>query len=262
MVCTIFTTLKSFRDQHIKTIQQNAIISWTLLRPRPEIILLGNEPGSINFAKEHGLVHVPKVTVNKYGTPYCLSVFQAAQIRAQNDVCVYINGDIILTSGFINGVEVCEKRFEHFLMIGQRYDLGISEQLSFNKNWENNLKLLVKENGSLHKVTGIDYFAFRKGDWMQMPPMVLGRIGWDNWIVSCANSRGHNVVNATEAVFVVHQNHFYNKTPEGDLVQQGVEAKKNRKLADTEGGRVHSGFINHAGWKINSRGEIQKCQSQ
>src|SRR6266853_4649960 len=43
-VLTIFASAKPFHG-HTGVIQRNAIASWTRLRPRPEIILFGNEPG-------------------------------------------------------------------------------------------------------------------------------------------------------------------------------------------------------------------------
>ena len=48
---TIFTIPKPFQG-HIGTIQRNAIQSWTLLHPRPEIILFGSEAGTAQVAAE------------------------------------------------------------------------------------------------------------------------------------------------------------------------------------------------------------------
>jgi hypothetical protein len=66
---TIFACPKPFTDPHIAIIQRNAITSWTLLRPRPEIILFGDEPGVTEICKELGLRHVGEVERNEYGTP-------------------------------------------------------------------------------------------------------------------------------------------------------------------------------------------------
>ena len=48
---TIFTTPKPFVGQ-AATQQRNAIVSWTLLRPRPEIVVFGDEEGAERICKE------------------------------------------------------------------------------------------------------------------------------------------------------------------------------------------------------------------
>lgn len=253
---TIFSTLKSF-EGHIGIIQRNAVKSWKKLKSDPEIILLGNESGVSEICKELNLKHIPNVKCNKYNTPYCEDTFQKAQDSAKYNIVSYVNGDIILTNSFIDAV-IKLKTYEKFLMVGQRYDLEINTYIDFNNpTWEKILKDQVKLRGKLHKYTGIDYFIFRKNDWMQIPSMVLGRIGWDNWFVSCAIKKNHMVIDATNFIYVVHQNHGYKKLKEGLIIQKGPEAIINRELADTNGGRVHQGFTKHAPWIMTATGEIQ-----
>ena len=48
---TIFAIPKAFRG-HTATIQRNAITSWTMLHPRPEILLFGNESGTEEICRE------------------------------------------------------------------------------------------------------------------------------------------------------------------------------------------------------------------
>ena len=65
---TIFSAPKPFTDPHIAMIQRNAIKSWTLL-PDVEVILLGEETGLAEAAKELGVKHIPNVARNDSGTP-------------------------------------------------------------------------------------------------------------------------------------------------------------------------------------------------
>jgi hypothetical protein len=65
---TLFTVPKAFKE-HINNIQLNAILSWMSLRPRPEIILFGDDEGTPEVAEELGLRHVPEIACNEYGTP-------------------------------------------------------------------------------------------------------------------------------------------------------------------------------------------------
>ncbi len=256
---TIFSTLKPF-EGHIGIIQRNAIQSWLKLKGNPEIILLGNEFGVAEICKEFNIIHIPNVKTNDHRTPYCQDTFRAAQEAAKYNIVSYVNGDIILTDSFMDAAIPIGQTYNHFLMIGQRYDLDITKLIDFGEEgWENVLRYKVRKNGRLHKYTGIDYFIFRKNDWLNIPPMVLGRIGWDNWFVSKAIKRDHVVIDATNFIYIVHQNHEYKKLKNGLTIQKGSEAIINRKLADTEGGRVHQGFTKHAPWIMTAKGEI-KCR--
>ena len=58
MPFTIFALPKAF-EGHFKTIQTNALESWLALRPKPEIILFGNDPGVHQTAHKYGLRHSP-----------------------------------------------------------------------------------------------------------------------------------------------------------------------------------------------------------
>ena len=61
---TFFSAPKPFTDPHIATIQRNAIKSWTLL-PDVEVILLGEETGLAEAARELGVKHIPNVERNQ-----------------------------------------------------------------------------------------------------------------------------------------------------------------------------------------------------
>jgi hypothetical protein len=65
---TIFSIPKAFKG-HIDIIQHNAIESWTKLKSRPEVILLGNDEGTADVAREFGLRHLWNVATSDHGTP-------------------------------------------------------------------------------------------------------------------------------------------------------------------------------------------------
>jgi len=257
-VLTIFTTPKPFAG-HIGIIQTNAIMSWTKLKCRPEIILIGNEPGTAQICKKLYLKHIPDVKTNSYGTPYCSDIFNKAQKMASHPINVYVNADVILTDS-LSETALKYETTEHFLLIGRRHNLEVSDLINFDrKNWEMRLRKKVIRKGSIHNHTGIDYFVFRRLDWMEIPPLVIGRVAWDNWLVFQAIKKGHKVVNATKAIFVVHQTHNYKKADGGIAIQKGPEAIQNRKIADKDS-NVHSGFITNAPWELTEKGELIRCR--
>ncbi|UZE93498.1 MAG: hypothetical protein IB617_01545 [Candidatus Nealsonbacteria bacterium] len=131
---TIFAIPKPF-EKEFNIIQRNAIKSWILLEPRPEIILFGDEKGTADIAKEFNVKHFPKIARNEFGTPIVSDIFKKAQKIARNNILVYVNADIILMKDFIRAVEKIKDE-EKFLMVGQRWDVDIKEKINFkNLNW-------------------------------------------------------------------------------------------------------------------------------
>lgn len=250
---TLFTIPKPFRG-HIGVIQRNAITSWTLLRPRPQVILLGDENGTAKIAMGLGLQHIPQVAHNEYGTPLVNDLFEKAQQMAAHDVLCYVNADIILMGDFVPAVERVARRKCRFLMVGQRWDLDVQEPLDFGAaDWEAWLRARVASDGRLHEDTGIDYFVFPRGFWDDIPPFAIGRTSWDNWLVYRARLLGAPVINATQAVTAVHQNHGYAHPQGADGVWEGPEAKRNLELA---GGYSHVFTLRDAAWALSPGGRI------
>jgi hypothetical protein len=226
---TLFSVPKPFGG-HIAIIQRNAIESWTRLKFDCEIVLCGNETGTAEIAKEFRLKFLPDIACNQYGTPLLDSVFEQVQRTARNSLLCYVNADIILLGSFMSAVQSIG--FREFLMIGQRWDLDVSEPIRYETaEWEDGLKKLVERRGSLHPPTGIDYFVFPQRVKWSLPAFAVGRPGWDNWFIYRARKLGVPVVDATNAATVIHQNHDYAHIRQATgNASEGPEAEENRRL--------------------------------
>ena len=237
---TIFATPKAFHG-HIGIIQRNAIASWTKLEPRPEIILFGEDQGTAEVAQELGIRHVPKIRCNEFGTPMLDDIFAQAQQLATNEIVTYVNADIILLQDFLEAVKQVSQQYDEFMMIGRRWDIDITTPWDFEAaNWSEQLTQLILQAGILHNVTGKDYFSFPKNLFAKIPEFAVGRAKWDNWMIHEAISRKYHVVDATQGVMAIHQNHDYRHLKGGKLESsRGKEAIQN-KLA---GGTNFSGTI-------------------
>lgn len=248
---TIFSVPKPFQRE-FNIIQKNAIQSWILLQPKCEIILFGDERGIAKIANEFGTRHVPSVVQNEFGTPLVNGIFEKAQKIAKNNILVYVNADIILMDDFVRAVEKVKKE-KNFLMIGQRWDFDLKEKINFeNLNCKGELRGKVLREGKLHPETGIDYFVFKKGMFEEIPPFVLGRTVWDEWLLWKAWKKEAKIIDATGMAMVVHQNHSY-LTSQGERFNpwKTKEAKTNLKLA---GGYGHCFTIKDATHILTSQG--------
>jgi hypothetical protein len=123
---------------------------------------------------------------------------------------------------------------EKFLMVGRRWDVNIAQHHDFEgSDWQARLRKLAMTSARQRGPEWIDYFVFTRGLYRgNMPPLVVGRVHWDNWLVWKALDEGGAVVDASAAVIAAHQNHDYGYHPWG---KQGVwndeEAGSNYRLA-------------------------------
>ena len=230
---TFFACPKPFTDPHIAMIQRNAIKSWTLLEPRPEIILFGDETGTAEISEEMGLRHYGEVTRNEKGTPLISDLFEKAQRMASQDILCYVNSDIILLNDFMKAIErVLKAGLKNFLLSGQRWNIDMKKALDFNSShWEAGLRLAILENGKLFRMDGLDYFVFPRNLFPEIPPFAVGRVFWDNWMIWKVISMKIPVIDATKAITAVHQNHGYSHIGGAGNIMENEEAKKNRLLA-------------------------------
>lgn len=252
---TLFTCPKPFQG-HIGIIQKNAIQSWKHLGSTIEIILLGNEKGTIEMTKDLGLRQIPYIKTSQFGTPLVNSLFEEAERVANFEWMVYLNADIILMSNFMKAVEKVVHEMPHSLMVGQRWDLYIKESINFGNDWEQKLISCMKREGRLSPPFAIDYFIFPKGLWKEIPTFVIGRPAWDNWMIYQAHSRGIPIIDLTKMVMVVHQRHDYSHHPHGWRgAMKGREARENIRLA---GNKAQSYNILDAQYHLTPRGIKRK----
>lgn len=247
---TIFGCPRGFEGPYA-VIQWNAIRSWTLLSPRPKIILLGDDPGTSEIAAEFGVTHVPNVRRNDAGTPLIDDLWAKAEQYSDSPYLAYVNSDIILLDDFPSALEALSGISQKFLLAGQRWDFDLLEKLSFAAGWQDELRRRVRKVGTLAGPKGIDYFVFPRGLWGKIPPFALGRFRWDNWLLYRARALQAWLVDATERVMVVHQKHPYPAAEGVREVLRHAEVVRNTELA---GSRYHLYTLNEATHKLTSQG--------
>lgn len=253
---TIMTTAKPFRGP-IAVIQQNAIRSWQRLHPDVEIILFGDDQGAAEVCRQLGIRHVPEVKKNRCGTNYVASIFDQAQEIAVHDILCYVNCDILLMSDFRRAVEAVSRVQKNFLLAGRRWDVDIRVPLDFHrKGWEDAVRHLALQTNRQRPAQWMDYFVFSKGlTYKKIPELVIGRAGWDNWLLWFALASRVLVVDLSRDACVVHQNHEVAYNPEGEESKENYrfleDGRKSRTLKSAvcvlESGRLRP---NHSRWLV------------
>lgn len=246
---TIFTSARPFLGK-FDYIQRNAIQSWRSVCPGCEIILIGEEEGADKAAAELGIQYIPDVTRNEEGVILRNSVFQEAQRAARNELLCFVNADIIFTSTFLRAIQ--SVRISPFLLSGRRWDLELSHAIDFrDTKWEETLLSRARQEGKLHGPSAGDYFVFPRSVGIEMPPFSIRHGGWDNWIIWRFKSLGIPVIDATEAIDVVHQIH---KSPSGKRTQSAWKSKQGKEELRLAGGFSSMLTLREADWVLTSRG--------
>lgn len=232
---TYLSSPKPFTEK-IASLQFNAIRSWLATTPEVEVILYGDSEGIEDASRQLGVKYVKDIAKSEYGTPLFGAIAEHAAQHAKYDLQAYINCDILLTKELLLVAKIIP--FPQFLMIGQRLDLAKDCPFDLDaKDWRVRLvELAQMQKLTLHPPAGSDYFVFRRGLWKDLPPVTIGRGGYDNVLISFCLERRIPVCDATFYVPAVHQYHDYSHLVNGsNEVFQGKEARQNIKYYGKQG---------------------------
>lgn len=227
---TLFTTPKPFTNPHIATIQRNALCCWSSLGEDVEVLMIGDEVGMGEVAAEYHIKHLPEVEVNEWGTPLVSSIFALARGNSASPLLAYLNADILVLPDFVSSAHRVMQQEANFLLVGQRWDLDVRRLVDYSNGWADRLRMDVRTRGRLHAPAGSDYFIYPRHQFTKLPDFAIGRAGWDNWMIYQARQQGWPVIDATDSVTVIHQDHDYSHLPGGkphyDLVETDVNVEK------------------------------------
>ncbi|MDG1875586.1 MAG: hypothetical protein P8J27_16870 [Mariniblastus sp.] len=251
---TLFALPKPFGVE-TDLIQKNAIKSWTQLSPHVEVLLIGDEDGIAETATEFGARHSNQLEFNSHGTPLVSSAFEIAHRETNSPFLVYCNSDVILMKDFVRAIELlaAHESFEKFVAFGQRTNLKVDHPIDFeNKSEIENLLSDCVTSGKLATNACKEYFIFSRELYQQIPEFAIGRGNWDNWMIHSAKQDKHAVINLSDIVTVIHQDHSYSHTSTGrrGCYVSGEEARQNQRLA---GGR-HLISGSYGNWRLTPTG--------
>ena len=187
---TIFTIPKDYTAT-ASIAQRNAVGSW-LASPAlagwqapPQVILMGPATGAAEHAADTGVEHVSCLQTNAYGTPLLSHAFNAAAKRSKYSVLCYLNADIILTPAFVAAVTrlLAVTGSQRWLAVARRKTLEVAGLLCFDApGWCD--RLTEDDSGVLDSPGSIDCFLVPLTALpREMPPFVVGRPCWDNWMI-------------------------------------------------------------------------------
>lgn len=188
--------------------QYRAVGSWLSAVPDGEVILYGASEGIAEAGEELRVKVVPDIPSASSGAPYFGAIADHAAAHARFDLQIYLNCDILL-SGIASALRLIG--FPHFLLIGERIDLAEGVMVDTARpHWKKELaRLAACGRVKAHGPTGIDYFAFRRGMWRSLPPVIIGRGGYDKALLAHCFKHRYPLIDGTFLVSALHQFHDY-----------------------------------------------------
>lgn len=247
---TVFTIPKPFADR-IAEVQLNALRSWVSLRDNVQVVLLGDEEGVAEAALECGADHLPALARNEHGTPRLDDAFGQVDRVARHPLRCFVNADVLLLADLSAAVQRAVAVAPRFLMIGRTIEL--TAVLPPEVADPGRLRARACAEGLPRGAAALDYFVFQAGLFGELPPFLVGRACFDNWLVWRARQEGP-VIDASRAVLAIHQSHDYAHLEGGkNEAYYGEEAAWNSALA---GGGKHLYTIHDASHRMRADGSI------
>ncbi len=190
---TIYTSFRSFKHKVYDKIQRDACDSWVALDPQPQVIVVGDEPGTSDICKKYKFKQIKTVRQSEAETPYVNSMIDLSEQHAVNDTMLLCAGDIIIGQETINIAKAVKKQLKEFCVCARK------------------MHVIKKANGKIKLERWAtwqagDYFLHSKGLFAGMPDFLIGRFLVERWMYRWACNK-NGLVDATGIVSVLHQNH-------------------------------------------------------
>lgn len=201
----IISTCKPFVGDDARR-QRNAIRSWLRLVQPDEIVLVGDDDGVEEICREFGMTFRPVVDRVDGRLPSLASLVTDEFATSTEFLCL-VNADILLPPALITALEKTRASLDDFLLTGERWGVTLDAELT---NDELDGPQFYEEARTVGRLPGphwIDYFVFPPTLLSPVPPLAVAGYLWDHWIVGRALEKGAAVVDATNFVTAVHQDH-------------------------------------------------------
>lgn len=180
------------------------------LDPKPEVVILGNDPGTSEICQEYGLIHIPHVKRSKAGTPYCNSFIKLAEKAASNNIMLLCSGDIIVSQNTIEaaGRMMVQSALQEWCICPRKKH--VERQGDHFKD----IRWATWQAG--------DYWMHTKGIFEGMPPFLIGRHRNEKWMYRWLINK-NALIDGTEAITVLHQKHPHDFKPSNKEIEYNAK---------------------------------------
>ena len=219
---TLFTTLSLSGNATKQLAQQTVLESFAYLRRKFGInsVVFTTSVAWTNFASFLGIDTVRDFASNRYGTPYLRDMYRQSMERHDSFFYSYANADILFTQDLVTSLCSLRSSMEskkrgglanrRVLIVGRRmnYPLQMSDKINTTTSDEyEKFADRLQQKSELFSRVAQDYFVVTKEtfDWSDMPQYVIGRLAFDNCLLSQAVlDKDIDTIDATQTIRAIH----------------------------------------------------------
>jgi len=198
------------RSHGTEAAQAAAFCSWRRVFPNAEILLFGDTVSWRAEMERSGLEAGGPLESSEGGGEVIRGMFQSVARRAGEQVCLYLNSDILLDDSAGKMVRQLQSMPGSWLGSARRWCLPpwAGEPPAREEEWREFFKR-ADQAGRWGEACALDLFLFRGLSLDAMPPFFIGHRGWDNWMILHARQQGIPVLDLSRGVRVIHCDHDY-----------------------------------------------------
>lgn len=209
---TLFTThaTHTHDDAEKNIVHNNTLANWASFKPFVNLILFSNESDVLSTSVKYGWDAISLSNTSRFRNPPVLrEMFLTAMEKYDTPWYGYINADILFTSDLIKTLRFISSTFplntSRVLITGRR--TNVNNVTLVNISSDDAIRHTAASFGSLFREDAEDYFITTKSfPWSTVLPVVVGRPGYDNWLVAEAWCRLETaVIDVTDTNVMLHQ---------------------------------------------------------
>lgn len=202
---TIFTTW--VYDEEKLSLNNRTLHNWRSL-PGVNVIVFSNCSKVKKISEGVGWTVLP-VMREAADCPVLPHMFSQAQQKFKSNFYGYANGDLLFSNGLTNTLQRIFCKFwnnEKLLIVGKRTNVFASLLKEINPRTEEEVEDYALKYGARFQPDALDYFITnQRFPWDDFLPLVVGRRGYDNWVLAFARYNNFTVIDASDSVTCLHQ---------------------------------------------------------
>ncbi|MBP80170.1 MAG: hypothetical protein CL926_12980 [Deltaproteobacteria bacterium] len=206
----VFLTIPRSFDGEFYIRQMNCLNSIKTQHPASKIIFYSKDKGLCELSEGLG-IDVPNTVITNNGVPLIYTAFLHAIEKHPTAVITFVNSDIILTHNIDGIAKSATQRFgENWLVSSERRNVDVPDMENF---WDKSVYNRLLQKSENHRKSGMDIFMFTsqlKPTLEKLPRLQVGRPGWDSALIAKSRKQNLNVIDASQSLTILHQNHRSN----------------------------------------------------
>ncbi|KAM7456267.1 hypothetical protein BLSTO_02979 [Blastocystis sp. subtype 1] len=212
---TMFTTVLEADDDPQRFLAQENCLALLSKLDSAYVVVFTNSAVWKRIARRNGLFVFSSIESNQYGTPYLKAMFKFAFDHFNSEFYGYVNADILLDDTLIDSLRAISRDIKNgrvgdrLYIVGQRNNVQQELEDRFSPSQQSSSSFVVQMvlKGHRYWDSAVDYHIVTRNafDWDSMPNFVIGRSGYDLYLVDTAYRDPQiTMVDVTNTVHCAH----------------------------------------------------------